>query len=304
MVVYESVEMTATKEFFPSAWKREYVDFFVRWIRRCVATQHKAVLSGCHLVQGYTMETLQPVELSNVQDYIGLQVPDAELIFQIYQNAVKSAFVAHLSNCDNRKRDHPINAYYDSQMKPHQVVDENGQTRMDPGFPHLHAHRDSDKQTHLNQTSLQDAAKRCVTNWRVSTYRNLWSRTKYWVRLEWKRIAARTPMLAPAAAGHSVRCKVMETWLFGVLLGEQHLQEVAERSREDLGQMLGKHLEKTPSIVRHMAWSGCKSSEYAARYRHIAAPEYSQNSCNSHKLLLLLDAEIFFWSGEQDFFVQ
>jgi len=254
MMQYESVEMTSHKEFFTSTWKPQYVAFVIEWIRRCVATQHKAILGGCHLVLGFILLTLQLVTLENVHVHMGPDVSDAQLPLKIHQNAVKNAFVLQLSNYDKDKgkRQHPINAYYDKQMEEHEVKDEHGQVTTDPGFPHLHAHRDSDKQTHLNQTSLQDAARRYTANWRVSTYSNLWPRTKYWTRLEWERIVARNPMLS-AGDGNRIRRKAVEAWLFGHLLGEQHLQEFAESSRDQLQEMLVDHLQKTPEIEDHIA---------------------------------------------------
>ena len=181
MMQVESVEMSSSKEFLPSSWKPAFQEFVVKSLRRCVATQHKAVTGGSYSVNGWFVDTCQPVTLENVHDYMGVNVPDDQLRPKIHQNGVKTAFVAQLSNCDNYKRTHPIQAYYASQFKPYQVKNEQGETHIEPArFPNLHAHRDSDKHTHLNQTSLQDSAKRYTTNWRVSTYRNLWSRTKYW----------------------------------------------------------------------------------------------------------------------------
>jgi hypothetical protein len=253
METYEYVKVTCEKQFFGgSAWKQPYREFMVQALRRCVATQHKAVHEGCRTMAGFMLETLKPITISNVHTYIGPQVTNDKLILKIYQNAVKNAFVLHLFNCDKHKRAHPINNYYKSQFLPHKVTDEHGVTTLHPGFPNLHAYRSSDKQTHLNKTTLQDAARRITTSWRVNIYRNQAARNKYWARLEWKRIVARTPILS-SHKKHSSRAKVVEKWLFDVLLNENHLQELAELPLPAVSDLFMAHLHKTPAIARHIS---------------------------------------------------
>ena len=159
-------EIHVVKQFLGACLRKETRDFCTKWIRSKVIDQHRIRWTASLLLQGFIVQQLQSINLSNVHSVLALNGP---LPVLIEQNVVKQGLMLCASNNQtmvNKSTD--ICTYY--------------KTIFAPGIGNVTEHHASAK--HLSSTSLQDAARMIDANFRVMMQAQLWNKTKYWIRQE------------------------------------------------------------------------------------------------------------------------